>query len=304
MAVFGSLTLDEIDRGHGVRLVPGGSALYVPATLAFHGLNVSVISCAGRDFPRQTFRWLERQGVDVSRVIKSAGPSTRFRLTYRSNGRSLRVLHHGGKLDGRIRGFWDAVHLGPVLGEIGPELVKSVRPQAGLVSLDLQGLMRVTDPDGNVRLDRSDLSSVLRHCDVVKMSEKEALVQTGERNLSRSASIISEQGPGYVIITSGNQGATFSVSGEEFFRIPAYSESKIVDSTGAGDCFVGSWVSTFLMTGDPCWAACAASAFSSMGLRRYGVGKFLISRSELFRRSVWVYRRAKRIRGRAVKNGP
>jgi len=80
-------------------------------------------------------------------------------------------------------------------------------------------------------------------------------------------------------------------------HIPSVPEARVVDLTGAGDIFVGSWLATFLSTGDARWAAAVGGAFASLSVRGVGASKFRFARDELFRRASWAYRYSRLVKG-------
>ncbi len=57
----------------------------------------------------------------------------------------------------------------------------------------------------------------------------------------------------------------------------------------AGDVYAGAWLSCYLWTKDPVWAASVGAAFGSLASQRTGLSKFRVSRRELFRRTSWIY---------------
>ncbi|MFV0352955.1 MAG: carbohydrate kinase family protein [Oscillospiraceae bacterium] len=73
---------------------------------------------------------------------------------------------------------------------------------------------------------------------IMKVSEEELLLLTGENDVEKGAELLSAMGPSVILVTLGPKGA--------FFRTPAASgilptyDVKVVDTTGAGDAFVGS----------------------------------------------------------------
>ena len=297
VAVFGNLTLDEILNKSEARVVPGGSALYVSAASAFLTAQVSLFSNIGQDYPVETLKWLRDQGVDVSAVQRVSGPSTRLKLTYRNASRELRILQPGTKIGySLLTGHWKGAHFGPVCGEVGHRLIRGIRPHSDFVSLDIQGLIRMSTRSGAVRLVPRRLD-VLRICDLVKASEEEARAQTSANDPLKAAEALISQGAKNAIVTLGHKGAILALGNGRRFRVPAYPENEVDDPTGAGDSFVGSWLPVFLSTRDSVWAASVGSAFASMVLRRHGLSKFRLSREELFRRSAWVYGRVRTLGG-------
>ncbi len=296
MAVFGNPAVDEVYRNGDLVLVPGGSAFYVSAAAAFLGAKVELFGNVGADYPMSILRWLRTHRVSIGSVRHTHGPSTRFRLTYHGWSRSLRVIHSGTRVTpSRFAVRWDAVHVGPVFGEVDNSLVLRARRHSKIVSLDIQGFIRDSTRNGSIRLVKKRLGRVLSSCDVVKASLQEAEVQTRARDPLKAAELLLSYGPRYAIITLAASGSLLAVKGLGNFRVPAYPESRVADPTGAGDGFVAGWVETMVSARDPVWASSVGSALASMMLRHFGTRKFLISRRELFRRSAWVYERVRRI---------
>ena len=294
IAVFGNPTIDEIRHDGKVLVVPGGSSVYVSAASAYLGARVDLVGTVGSDYPTAALSQLKKTGINVGLIRHSGASSTRFELTYRKSSRRMRVLHAGRRVSAdAIKGTWHAVHLGPVFGELDRSAVLQLRHHSQFLSLDLHGFVRRSRRDGSVRLVRSTVAPILRVPHAIKASLEEAMVQTGKRNPFHSAEALLANGPKYAIVTLAGEGAVLAVKGEGRFRIPAYPE-KLVDPTGAGDGFVGAWLSTMLSTWDPVWAASVGAALASLMLRRHGIGKFRLSRQELFQRSSWVYRNVRR----------
>jgi len=295
IAVFGNPTIDEIRHDGDVIVVPGGSSVYVSAASAYLGAKVDLVGNIGSDYPRAALRQLKKAGVNVDSVRHSRASTTKFELTYHNSSRRMRILHAGEHISAEsVKGTWHAAHFGPVFGEIDRSVVLQLRHHTKFVSLDLQGFVRDRQRDGSVRLVRSNLAPILRVSRAVKASLEEARVQTGKRDPFHAAEALLASGPTYAIVTLARKGAVLAVKQGGRFRIPAYPEKAVVDPTGAGDGFVGAWLSTMLSTQDPVWAASVGAALASLMLRRHGIGKFRLSRRELFQHSSWVYGNVKR----------
>ena len=295
IAVLGNLTIDEITKDGGARITsPGGSALYVAATAARLGANVHVFSNIGPDYPGRTLDWLRLQGLDLAGVKKTPTKTTRFQISYRGASRRLRILHPGELLTFPIsRTLWKAVHLGPVFGEIPLSLISTVRRQTSLLSMDLQGFLRKKTGNNQVQLRPKHFGGLFRSFDLVKASASEAGIQTSTGSTILATRHMQKLGARHVIITMGGKGSLLAERDGRIFRIPAYSESLTVDSTGAGDAVVGGWLATFISTKDPLWSASVGSALASLIVRKRGLSKFRFSREELFRRGAHVYNKTR-----------
>ena len=298
IGVYGNLTLDEIDRNGKPMVRPGGSALYSSLAAAYLGARVSVISNVGRDYPRNVLSWINRLGIDVTGVKKFDGYTTRFKISYGRNSRKLELIHPGRKLrpSGTPSSF-QAIHLGPVFMEVGLDVLNYARRHSRFLSLDVQGLLRTLDRDGSVRLVRRRIGPFLSKCNLVKATEGEARVMAPAATTLATARRLLHKGAQYVIITQGSSGSLLVRKEGDALHIPSVPEGKVVDLTGAGDIFIGSWLVTFLALEDPFWAGAVGAAFASLSVRGFGASKFRFASRELFRRASWVYKNSRLVKG-------
>lgn len=84
----------------------------------------------------------------------------------------------------------------------------------------------------------SEMKKGLAYADILKVSEEEMRLLTGETDLEKGAQILSAQGATLVLVTLGPKGAFYrkeDISG----LVPTY-DVKTVDTTGAGDAFWGA----------------------------------------------------------------
>lgn len=84
---------------------------------------------------------------------------------------------------------------------------------------------------------------------IMKVSEEELLLLTGESDIEKGATLLSAMGPSCILVTLGPKGAFFrtpSVSG----ILPTY-DVRVVDTTGAGDAFVGCTLASLCKHASP-----------------------------------------------------
>src|SRR6266849_967643 len=118
------MTIDEIVSDSGLeRVAPGGSAFYTSIAASFLGVDVSVVSSLGIEYPQDALDWMVNRNVNLRRVEKTALASTRFRLLYERGHRDVRLLNPGSRISQEaLIGNQDIIHLGPVYHEIDPEV--------------------------------------------------------------------------------------------------------------------------------------------------------------------------------------
>ena len=298
IGVCGNLTLDEVERNGQLMVRPGGSALYASLAAVSLGASVSVFSNIGRDYPNRILSLMKSRGIDVTGVKKFDGLTTRFRISYRGDSRKLGLIHPGQRLKpaDRPRSL-EAIHLGPVFMEVGLDVLNDARRHSRFLSLDVQGLLRTLDRDGSVRLVRRSIGPFLSKCNLVKATAEEARVMAPAATTVATARRLLRKGAQYVIITRGRSGSLLVRKDGGALHIPSVPEDKVVDLTGAGDIFIGSWLATFLAVKDPFWAGAVGAAFASLSVRGFGASKFRFARRELFRRASWAYKNSRLVKG-------
>lgn len=84
----------------------------------------------------------------------------------------------------------------------------------------------------------------LKYADIIKVSEEEAVLLTGESDIHHAAEKLYQEGIKLVCITLGEKGSFYyHMNGHGI--VPGYG-SKVVDTTGAGDSFFGATVHQIL----------------------------------------------------------
>ena len=82
------------------------------------------------------------------------------------------------------------------------------------------------------------LQEVISKVDIISINDEESEMITGHENLKNAAEVLHSMGPKYVIIKKGKDGAEL-FNYEKTFIANAYEVEKVIDPTGAGDCFIG-----------------------------------------------------------------
>jgi sugar/nucleoside kinase (ribokinase family) len=294
IAVCGNPTIDELVQGGRVQESPGGSALFSSCAAAYLGSKVGILGNIGGDYPSSVLQRLKTLDIDISSLRKRNGLSTRFQITRLNGSRKLRLLESGDQIAPPVGpSHFRGIHMGPVFNEISGSLVNTLRKRCGFLSADLQGFIRAVSANGTVRTVPRNLSRLIGLCDMVQASIEEARSQTKSGDPRVILKRFLKMRARYVIVTMGEKGSWIGSQQDGTYFVPPFSDRSTRDSTGAGDVFAGSWVSTYLSTKDPVWASAVGSAFASLASRKTGLSKFYLSRLELLRRAVWVYNHVK-----------
>jgi sugar/nucleoside kinase (ribokinase family) len=274
-------------------VVLGGPATYVSFAAVRVDACVSVVSTVGDDFPDAYVRWLERKSVDLSGLtrIKDA-ETTRFEIKYNTDlsSRSLRMKSKAppitvDDLPNSIKA--KAVHIAPIAGEVSQDVVEKLRNSTDVLTLDPQGILRIFNEDGNVSYGSPIDKRILDSVDVYKSSLDEIKAATGFSSLDLALRRVHDYGVKAAIVTLGREGAVFSLEGI-IHKVPAYKSESVVDPTGAGDVFMGSFLAEYIRGKDPFWCACVGSAAASLVVETVGP-TFSGGKSEIYRRARLLY---------------
>ncbi|MEW2605835.1 ribokinase [Streptomyces sp. NPDC047916] len=286
IAVLGSTSMDlvayvarapgrgETVTGREFRTVPGGKGANQAVAAARAGGDVVMIGAVGTDEYGSALRThLEHAGVDTDLLHTVAGPSGTAHIVVDDEGANSIVVIPGA--NGSVTA------LGP--GE------RAAVSAAGLLLLQLElPLTAVTEAartarDRGVRTIltpspvRTLPSALLAAVDLLIPDEHEATALTGCEEPHAAAQILLRQVPA-VVITLGRKGCLYAARGGEPVLFPA-PELTAVDTTGAGDTFVGT-LAVALGEGRPVPEAVAwASSAAALCVQRQGASTSMPQRS-------------------------
>ena len=274
LAVIGHLVLDYISR-EGKQYAPQMGSPCVYASLGARALDASVVvaSKVGHDYGEGRLRWLGSRGVNIEHVRECNSQTTAFKIKYVNGRRFMWLASKCTPLTRRDLSELpesSAVHMGPILDEIPLSIAMTLTRRNSVTCLDPQGYLRRVLRDGEIR--RSSLRNhvLLKHLDVLKVSEDEASALIGR---SRTSHKLNSVGPEVILITKGKAGTLMWSKDRGVYRIPAY-KTRVRDPTGAGDAFVGAFLVTWIRTGDLPWSAAIGSAVASFVVEKVGPANF------------------------------
>ncbi|MGZ4849983.1 MAG: carbohydrate kinase family protein [Candidatus Bathyarchaeia archaeon] len=295
VAVIGHFSIDTIllPSRTAPFVVLGGAATYTSFATKRLGATTSVISKVGGNFPEAYLWWVKQEGIDISGVTKHANePTTQFELQYNADlsERTLKLKSKGTpiSLDDLPAGFKaKAVHIAPIANEVSFEVIEHLKHCADVVSLDPQGLLRSFDEAGNVTENTSLDARIFSLINICKSSQNEIFRLTGESELKPAIRAIHDVGVETVIVTMGTKGSVLSVEGAQY-NIAACPSQVLVDPTGAGDVFIGGFLTEFLRQKESTWCACVGSAAASLVVEGLGPTYFG-KKEEIYQRAKVLY---------------
>ena len=155
------------------------------------------------------------------------------------------------------------------------------------MSLDPQGLLRSFDETGNVTENACVDYRIFNLINIYKSSEHEIFALTGESELKPAIKAIHDIGVETVIVTLGVKGSLLSVEGAQF-HVEACPSTVLVDPTGAGDVYIGSFLAEYVRQKESLWCASVGSAAASCVIE--GIGStYFGKKEEIYRRANSLY---------------
>ena len=295
VAVIGHFSIDTIllPSRTAPFVVLGGAATYTSFAAKRLDASASVISKVGGDFPEAYLWWIKQEGIDISSVVKHADePTTSFELNYSSDlaERTLRLKNKGTPIgigDLPVGFHAKALHIAPIANEVSLEVVEHLKHCADVLSLDPQGLVRSFDEAGNVAENTVVNKEIFSLINIYKSSQKEIYALTGKSELKPAIKAMHDFGVETVIVTKGAKGAVLSVGGGQY-NIAACTSQVLVDPTGAGDVFIGGFLTEYLRQKETLWCASVGSAASSMVVEGLGPTYFG-TKDEIYARAKVLY---------------
>ena len=225
----------------------GGNGANTSFTLARLGIPARLLSAVGEDaFGERVLAMLGSQGVDTRWIERSPLPTPTTVVLVRPDG--VRALLHQ---PGASRSAFSEPP------DLGAEMIEgcthfhlaNVFAMQNLQTHAAHLLQRAKQKGLRTSVDTgwdaqgrwmSTLSDCLPHTDLLFVNEDEASQLTGAADPGSAARMLQELGAGVVVVKLGADGCLITHGAEHFrecaFRVP------VVDTTGAGDCFVGGFL--------------------------------------------------------------
>lgn len=261
--------VDSIGEGFG------GNGANTSYTLAKLGTPVRLMGMLGADPAGDRVReMLEAAGVDTAHVRRCGLPTPTTVVLVNPDG-ARALLHQPGA---SCEAFKDGVELTAAITDgcsrfhlANMYALPALRLQAGeLLSRAKQAGMSVSidtgwDPRGEwIEV----LRPCLPHADLLFVNEDEARELTGLSHPIQAAQALQRHGIRNVVVKLGAAGCVV-FSGEDSMASPAF-QVPVVDTTGAGDCFVGGFLAALQRGLSYADAAHLANAVGALSVQKFG----------------------------------
>jgi len=301
--VVGSLNMDQIVRvprmpmqgetllsAGTLKLVPGGKGANQAVAMARLGAAVTMAGRVGNDtFGEQLVQALHEDKVNTDLVVVDPEKTTGVAFIFLSSkGDNAIVVASGANAsvgyekehNTHILETLQQVHALVLQLEIPVETVNKL-----IVAAHKAGLLVVLNLAPAQQLPRE----ILQQVSVLVLNENEASLLSGQRveNMEDArvvATVLHERGIATVVITLGSQGALLITDDENGrARCISYPAPKVqvVDTTAAGDCFVGALTVAFTEGQSAEMALRFAVLASTLKVTKFGAQSGLPTREEV-----------------------
>ncbi|MDB5615972.1 ribokinase [Tardiphaga sp.] len=275
--------IGETIAGHEVLFFPGGKGANQAVAAAKLGATTTLIGCTGADaFGHEARAFLAAQGIDLANIREVAGVATGTAIiTVAAADNTIVVIPAA---NARVSpADVSAVTLAP--GDVAVSQFEIPLPAvtAFFVHARTAGATTILNPAPAMTFERK----LLEFVDVLILNETELGILAGTelRSTDEDARFIDAArslqiaGKPSICVTLGKRGVIALVDGQVLTE-PARVVDAI-DTTGAGDCFVGA-IAARLAAGDPLQSALGyAIAAASICVQRIGAGPSMPTAAEV-----------------------
>lgn len=219
--------------------VLGGAATYFTAAARFYS-PVGVVGAVGDDFPEKYWKFFSQPNVDGRGIQKISGEKTfHFDSTfsYDFNSRTANKTEENclAKFRPIVPPEFSSKARIVYLATMQPENQLRVLEQ-----LEGERLVILDTIEYYVKNSLAALKKAVSRADVLVLNDAEARMLAQTHNLIAAGKLLEKMGPRVVAIKKGEHGSLLFFE-NKVFPFPAFPLEKVVDPTGAGDCFAGGF---------------------------------------------------------------
>lgn len=270
IVIFGNYTKDTIITTSGTRYLDGGGFNYGAHAARMLGLKVAAVTRLNKEDIRVVEK-LQSIGIYVFPFFTPS--STHMVLDYPTSDPDDRILRSPASAGSFTPDqFYDLeakafLMNGSIRGEIPLDVVEYLRKKDSILVADLQGFIRVVEPDFTlVHAPWPEKEKYLSLVDVLKTDAVEAESLTGEKDIKKAAEIIADLGPKEVVLTH-RDGILVLANGE--FHEAKFHNKSLIGRSGRGDTCIASYMAKRL-TEPPEVAIIWSAAVTSMKMEKEG----------------------------------
>ena len=270
--------------GSGFKLGPGGKGSNQSVAAARVGAKVAFITKIGSDaFGDIALATWQREGI-AARAARTDSEATGAAFIYvnETSGENAIIVYPGA-----------AGSIAPADVEAAADAIRNARvfvtqleqplaaARRGFEIARAAGAITVFNPAPAAPVE----DAVYPLCDYVVPNETEAAALTGLRldsldDARRAGDALLAKGAGTALITLGEKGALFHAR-DRSLHVPAVTAGPVVETTGAGDAFVGGFAAALARGHEPLAAARFGCAVAGISVTRAGTAPSMPALAEV-----------------------
>ena len=236
LLVAGVLALDNLKTPkRSEKRIVGGAGIYSSISSNIF-TDTSLVAAIGNDFPDVILDKIKKQGIDIGSVRQLDYPTFHWSGEYKGD-MSQAITH---ETDFRINEHYNweikPEHRKPEIlllcnndPSIQLKVLKQVKTK--IIAMDTMNLW--------IDIAKERLNDVVSQANILFINDAEARQYSKCTDLDDAGKKLISQGPEFVIIKKGGQGASL-YSKNLTKHLPAFRVDDFVDPTGAGDSFAGA----------------------------------------------------------------
>jgi ribokinase len=289
--VIGSLNADLVVRaphfpkpgetinGEDLHIIPGGKGANQAVAAARQGASVAMIGRVGKDsFGPFLVENLRSDHVDVSHVLADDSATGTAIIVVDSNGQNSIVLSAGAN------GNVSAQDINGLDLEAKVLLLQLEIPLESVIHAAKWGRQKGMTVILNPAPARDLPDELIANVDYIVPNETELNLLTGipvtdVSSAEQAAKVLLERGAKNVIVTLGSKGALL-ISSHQVKQVDAY-KVNVVDTTAAGDAFIGGFASALLRNLEIEEAVKYANACGALATTKFGAQPSLPTKEEI-----------------------
>jgi len=259
-----SVILDSTGHYYGGR--GGNFSVYS----SLFDVNVGLSAAIGHDSEGMAYKdYLVSKNIDVSNLFESAKTHTSKCFIFRE-GKKNRIFFYGSALQEQRETYLD--YIKKTVNKIGHKAIYCTSPDPEINKIALvesKAGTKIYGPSSNIYSHpKEDITECLRNTDILFLNQNET--DFLERLLKKKANdIIKEFDIKLLIKTLGEAGSQL-ITDKETINVPPCKPQKVLDTSGAGDAFAGSFTANYLKTKDLLYSGKVASAVASLVVEEIG----------------------------------
>lgn len=271
LCCIGHITLDKVVTPKNTVYMPGGTSFYFTQAIKhFDDIDYKLVTALG-DSEMDVVENFRKGGIQVD--VMPSKYSVYFENIYGENqdNRTQKVLAKADPFSIDFLKNIDAkiFHLGALLADdFSLDIIKFLSKK-GLVSVDSQGYLREVRGTNVYPIDWNNKLEALKYIHILKVNEHELEVLTGYTDIVKGAKLLYDWGVKEVLVTLGSMGSVI-YDGNEYYRIPAYIPTEVVDATGCGDTYTLGYLYQRSLNADIEFAGKFAAAMATIKIESLG----------------------------------